>query len=29
MTKKFILAGMLLFASICLTQKTVAQENPF
>jgi cyanophycinase len=29
MTKKFILAGMLLFASICLTQTTVAQENPF
>ena len=29
MAKKFILAGILLFVSICLTQKTIAQENPF
>jgi cyanophycinase len=29
MTKKSILAVILLFASISLTQKTIAQENPF
>ena len=29
MTKKFILAGILLFVSIGLIQKTIAQENPF
>ena len=29
MTKKSILAGILLFVSIGLAQKTIAQENPF
>ena len=29
MAKKSILAGILLFVSICLTLKTIAQENPF